>query len=123
MNLRRLVWVIAWSLLPIAAVTDCAHVDPLVMSGESLDVTEKVFRATQTGIAAAASAQLLPIGRVHDWNTFVLKYNVLYPAAVSLWRNAKASQNQPAQDRAASLLKELIDELNTFIVSPDGGVI
>lgn len=107
----------------LAFASACAHVDPLTVTGESLDLTEKSFQATKTGMAAANAAQLLSPATVHAWNTFMIKYSALYPATVKMWDTAKAEQNATAQQEAADLLAKLATELATFVVSPDGGVI
>lgn len=103
----------------VGSSSSCAHVEPLLVSGETLEGLGNSYVATTEAMNVAcgpdggASAETCT-----RWASFAWKFHEAYPPAVQLWVVAAHSSDTALQRQADVVVRQLAGELAGYA---DGG--
>ncbi len=90
----------------------CAHVDPLVVTGDSLDLVEHSVVTTYNALLAADKAGRVSKNVVDGWNKdFYPRYLATYHTACDTWRVAVKSNDATKQAEAAAIISTIASDL------------
>lgn len=106
------------------------HVDPMVITGESLDLIERSVVTTYHALLKAEANGQISQEVVDGWNKdFYPRYLASYHTACDTWRAARAAGDASKQAQAAAIISTIISDLAKYsslvvlapTAVPDGG--
>lgn len=109
------------------AIASCANTTAFVVSAQTLDSVGAAVELTHDRFEACAAARTCSASDVATWNAFQAKFQQAYPAAVTLWKAARRTNDAALTGRAADIITALVAELAPLaaqvgvLVSPAAG--
>lgn len=102
--------------LSVSAIQSCGvHVDPMVITGDSLDLIEHSVVTTYHALIAAEHNGQISQDVVNGWNKdFYPRYLASYHTACDTWRAARAEGNGTKQQEAAAIISTIVSDLAKY---------
>lgn len=97
-----------------AAVDSCKHIDPLVVSGDTLNVAGQTFIATSKAMDAALQLKAVTPEQYAKWSTFKPTFQASFDLAVQLWKSAREANDSILQGHAEAVIQQLLSELAIY---------
>ena len=116
-------WLLGWirlgwskfAALFALVLLSCAHVDPLIVTGDSLDLVEHSVVTTYNALLAADKAGHLSKTVVDGWNKdFYPRYLATYHTACDTWRVAVKNNDATKQAEAAAIISTIASDLARY---------
>lgn len=100
----------------VLALMGCGvHVDPMVITGESLDLVEHSVVITYHALLTAEHSGQIGQEVVNEWNEdFYPRYLATYHTACDTWRAAKKAGDAAKQAQAAAIISTIIRDLAKY---------
>lgn len=107
------------ALLLGAAVAGCAALGgdrTLLVTGETLDAVGQQFVRTGQLYNRLLDEKLISEEQYREWARFAKRFQVAYPVAVDLWKEARVSTSVEDERRALEVVLTLKNQLLTFVL-------
>jgi len=116
-------------LLCVALSASCAHSEPLVVTGDSIEAAGKTFEATEAVMVSLRQSRGITEDQWRTWYAFAMRFRPSLHAARLLYDAAVETDGGVPSGRQAAqnIVNDLIAELGTYaalieqVVRPDGG--
>ena len=104
------------AVLALSCAIGCAHapVQPIAITGHTLDWAGATFEVVDAGMHAAAKANALTNEQIVSYEDFVARWSAGYKRAAADWKEARLRLDEPAVQQAAGILTRLLSELATW---------
>lgn len=96
------------------ALTSCAGVDPIIVSGQSLKVAKAEYHATVQLMDQALALGLVTDEQFHKWRLFSDYFEVAFERAVELWDLASKAADDNTRLGAGAIVDGLHKQLLRF---------
>lgn len=92
----------------------CAHVDPLVVTGQAIVTAGKSFEGTAAVMDSLYRTGTLTEDQYSAWRHFVARWHASFHATRMLYDAASSGGDESTSQLAASILSSFIKELGKF---------
>lgn len=102
------------TLIFIFCFSACAHREPLVTTGETLIGMADLFVQTAGLMESNVESGKITKAQYTNWVKFAVKFQQLYPAAVSMWKIAQSISDPKLESNMVSTITDLAVQLAFF---------
>jgi hypothetical protein len=96
------------------AFSACVHADPVIDVGVALDTAAPLAAATSKAMDAAVKSHRISPAAYAKWGAYLKDFQIGYDVAVAQWKAAKATANEPAEQKVGAALAAMVAQLGEF---------
>lgn len=94
--------------------TACAHVDPMVVTAQTMLVQADVFVATADIMDHAYETKVITTDQYKAWANFGMRFQKVYPVLVDAWNVARLVGDKGLEEDSIKRVNALMLELMAF---------